>query len=281
MATTALHVGHSATRPCKEAMDEPIPALRAYSRFFPSIRIDRDGSELAWLPGRGRCSRCGPRSEGRFRLREPRDVDLPDEIAPFRGHRCARFVAAVPVLDLVHLDVATRDRDHEGVSHVRRGLGGDLVLEDRRVRRLGHPPEDQIVRLPARYPGAFRFHLGLGSFRRGPSSKESTRWTDKGLFGRISELILGRSQSSNQAPQEQRTASEATWTPHRGHAYTYSLAPPEGSNPRPQTGQASMSDGTRDAHSGHENVTADIGANPTPQTHSVDCSDTNRPHDGH
>jgi len=42
-----------------------------------------------------------------------------------------------------------------------------------------------------------------------------------------------------------------------------------------------MSDGTRDAHSGHENVTADIGANPTPQTHSVDCSDTNRPHDGH
>jgi len=72
-----------------------------------------------------------------------------------------------------------------------------------------------------------------------------------------------------------------TWTPHRGHAYTYSLAPPEGPNPRPQTGQASTSDGTRDAHSGHENVTADIGANPTPQTHSVDCSDTNRPHDGH
>src|SRR2546422_9807969 len=53
MGTTALHVGHSATRPCKEAMDEPVPVLRAYSRFFPSIRIDRDGSELARLPGRG------------------------------------------------------------------------------------------------------------------------------------------------------------------------------------------------------------------------------------
>src|SRR3989454_9224627 len=53
MGTTALHVGHSATRPCEDAMDEPVPVLRAYSRFFPSIRIDRDGSELARLPGRG------------------------------------------------------------------------------------------------------------------------------------------------------------------------------------------------------------------------------------
>src|SRR5207249_814293 len=66
----------------------------------------------------------------------------------------------------VHLDVTARNRDHEGVAHVRRGLRGDLVLEDRRVRRLGHPPEDEIVRLPAGHPGAFRFHRGLGSFRR-------------------------------------------------------------------------------------------------------------------
>src|SRR5256712_2870798 len=53
MGTMDLHVGHSATRPCEDAMDEPVPVLRAYSRFFPSIRIDRDGSELARLPGRG------------------------------------------------------------------------------------------------------------------------------------------------------------------------------------------------------------------------------------
>src|SRR5207249_3489451 len=171
-------------------------------------------------------------SERGFRLREPRDVDLPDQVPPFRGHRSARLVAAVPVLHLIHLDIPAGDRDHEGVAHVRRGLRRDLVLEDRRVRRLGHPPEDEKVRLPARYPGAFRFHRGWvpsdGLARR----QESTRWNDKALFGRFSELILGRNQSSNQAPQEQRTASEVTWTPHRGHANTYSLAPPEGPNPR-------------------------------------------------
>src|SRR3989475_12484027 len=102
MGTMDLHVGHSATRPCEDAMDEPVPVLRAYSRFFPSIRIDRDGSELARRPGRGAARHAAVRrSEGRFRLREPRDVDLSDEVPPFRGHRGARFVAAVPVLEPV------------------------------------------------------------------------------------------------------------------------------------------------------------------------------------
>src|SRR5439155_17833687 len=60
-------------------------------------------------------------SERGFRLREPRDVDLPDQVPPFRGHRSARLVAAVPVLHLIHLDIPAGDRDHEGVAHVRRG----------------------------------------------------------------------------------------------------------------------------------------------------------------
>src|SRR5881296_1908021 len=67
---------------------------------------------------------------------------------------------------------------------------------------------------------AFRFHRGS---LRGRSISVVERWTrsyDKGLLGRFSVLILWRNQSSNQAPHEQRTASEATWTPHRGHAYT-------------------------------------------------------------
>src|SRR2546428_452219 len=104
-------------------------------------------------------------------------VDLPAQVPPFRGHRCAGFVAAVPVLHLVHLDVAARDRDHQGVAHVRRGLGGDLVLEDGRVRRLGHPPEDQIVCPPARDPGAFRFHRGFlatRDFRRRTNGRGRT-----------------------------------------------------------------------------------------------------------
>src|SRR5206468_4752430 len=54
-----------------------------------------------------------------------------------------------------------------------------------------------------------------------------------------------------------------------------------GPKPRAQTGHVPTSDGTRDPHSGHENVTADIGAKRTPQTHSVDCSETNRPQVGH
>src|SRR5438876_10232678 len=44
-------------------------------------------------------------SERGFRLREPRDVDLPDQVPPFRRHRSDRLVAAVPVLHLIHLDI--------------------------------------------------------------------------------------------------------------------------------------------------------------------------------
>src|SRR3989442_15775820 len=98
MGTTALHVGHSATRPCKEAMDEPVPVLRAYSRFFPSIRIDRDGSELARRPGRGAVRPAVVRrAERRVRLREPRGGDLADEVPPLPGHRGAPFVPAGPI----------------------------------------------------------------------------------------------------------------------------------------------------------------------------------------
>jgi hypothetical protein len=61
----------------------------------------------------------------------------------------------------------------------------------------------------------------------------------------------------------------------------YPLDPLDGSNPTPQTGQVFTSDGTRDAHSGHTDVTSDIGAKFTPHTHSVACSDTKRPHAGH
>src|SRR5207244_12549228 len=59
------------------------------------------------------------------------------------------------------------------------------------------------------------------------------------------------------------------------------MASPDGPKPRLHTGHAPTSDGTRDPHSGHENVTADIGAKRTPQTHSVECSETNRPQVGH
>src|SRR2546422_9507243 len=54
------------------------------------------------------------RLEGWLRLREPRHVDLPDQVPPFRGHRCAGFVAAVPVLQLVPLDVPAPERYPHG-----------------------------------------------------------------------------------------------------------------------------------------------------------------------
>src|SRR2546427_9667428 len=66
-------------------------------------------------PRRGRHRAAVRRSERGFRLREPRNVDLPDQVPPFRGHRGAGFVAAVPVLHLGPLDGPARTRDHEGV----------------------------------------------------------------------------------------------------------------------------------------------------------------------
>src|SRR5436309_8579417 len=122
MATTALHVGHSATRPCKEAMDEPVPVLRAYSRFFPSIRIDRDGSELARLPGRGavrplrsavRGTVSASRAKGRGSARRGPAIPRASGRPIRRGGTS---------LGLGPPYVTARNRDHEGVAHVRRGL---------------------------------------------------------------------------------------------------------------------------------------------------------------
>src|SRR3989442_14418760 len=127
-------------RPCKSGTPRRGLAKRPWtSRFLCSepIVVSSPLSELIetdpnWLGGRDaeRCGPLGPRSEGGFRLREPRDVDLPDEVPPFCGHRRAGFVAAVPVLDLVHLYVAARDRDHEGLAPVPRGPCGDSGPED-------------------------------------------------------------------------------------------------------------------------------------------------------
>src|SRR3989304_10460854 len=69
-------------------------------------------------------------------LGEPGHVNLSDEVPPFCGHRLAGFVSTVPVRDLVHLHVATGDRDHEGIADVRRRFCRDLVLEDCGIGRL-------------------------------------------------------------------------------------------------------------------------------------------------
>src|SRR5438132_4695488 len=75
--------------------------------------------------------------QGGRSLLGPWNLDLTEDVPPFRGHRLARFVSAVPVQHGVDLGVPPGQGDHERVAHTRGGLRRDAVLEqDRKSTRL-------------------------------------------------------------------------------------------------------------------------------------------------
>src|SRR2546428_7402364 len=87
-----------------------------------------------------------PYSRQWISLGSPGDARLPQTVAPFRRERRTFFVAPVPVDDLVDSDPVPGDRDHERIPHTRRRFCRLLVVEERGVGSLGHPPDDEIVR---------------------------------------------------------------------------------------------------------------------------------------
>src|SRR5438309_2033092 len=120
------------------------------------MRSSRHSRNEPWRPSRS--ARLGfepsstlrdaqrPYSRQWIPLGSPGDARLPQTVAPFRRERRTFFVAPVPVDDLVDSDPVPGDRDHERIPHTRRRFCRLLVVEERGVGSLGHPPDDEIVR---------------------------------------------------------------------------------------------------------------------------------------
>src|SRR5947207_22546 len=82
--------------------------------------------------------------QGGWFLRGQSDLELSEDVAPLGGHRLTIVVPSVPILDGVDPRVPPGDSDHQGVADARGSFRRNLIVEDGRVRYLGHPPHDEV-----------------------------------------------------------------------------------------------------------------------------------------
>src|SRR5205809_7656230 len=82
--------------------------------------------------------------QGGWFLRGQSDLELSEDVAPLGGHRLAIVVPSVPILDGVDPRVPPGDGDHQGVADAGGSFRRNLIVEDGRVRHLGHPPHDEV-----------------------------------------------------------------------------------------------------------------------------------------
>src|SRR5205823_3865155 len=82
--------------------------------------------------------------QGGWFLRGQSDLELSEDVAPLGGHRLAILVPSVPIVNGVDLRVLPGDGDHQRIPDARGGFRRNLIVEDGRVRHLGHPPDNEV-----------------------------------------------------------------------------------------------------------------------------------------
>src|SRR2546422_2394019 len=95
----------------------------------------------------------------------PGEATLPHEFPPLRRHRTTFLIPAMPVDTRLDFRVRSFERDQDRVPDVRGGLRRDAVLEDRGVRILRHPPDNEETRPARSCTPLLRGHVGSHPFR--------------------------------------------------------------------------------------------------------------------
>src|SRR3989449_2390774 len=154
LAVVGVYMERRYLRPARKAWQVLRPRRRDGPHPVPSSRVSRfDGVRRFRQIGLNFVRRVGGNGP-------PGEANLPHEPPPFRRHRSAFLIPAKPVDDRFDFRVRPFERDQDRVPDVRGGLRRDAVLEDRGVRILRHPPDNEETRLARSCAPALRGHVG-------------------------------------------------------------------------------------------------------------------------